>query len=94
MTTDPLPTEPVSRETILAKYGDVELFFTSYYKYSFGFQGVADDGLQVYMCIGSSSGDIYRLSVSRDEPKKLKDMRWDFARVSDGDRVIWDDYGY
>lgn len=87
-------TEPFSRDAILAKYGDVELFFTSYYKYSFGFEGVADDGLKIYMSIGGDSGDIYRFSVSRDEPKKLKDMEWSFARVTDGDRAIWDEYGY
>lgn len=83
------PTETLSREEVLAKYGEVDLFFSAYYKYSFGFSGIADDGVKVYMCIGGDSGDIYRFIVSRDEPKKLKDMEWGFARVSRDDQEIW-----
>ena len=50
-----------------AKYGNVKVKFSSYYKYTFYFVGFTDDGNRVVVEMGGNSDEIYRESVVADE---------------------------
>jgi hypothetical protein len=82
-------TETMSDEKAMELYGDVPLLFLSYYKYSFSFSGKADDGAMVYMYLGGSSGDIYRLDVERETPQTLSQHGWSHATIMKGGESIW-----
>lgn len=47
----------------MEKYKDVEFTFASYYKYTFTFEGVTEDGKTVVLSCGGDSSDIYRYEV-------------------------------
>jgi hypothetical protein len=59
---------------IKEKYGDVPLYFSSYYKYSFSFRGTAPDGTELYAFYGGDAGDIYRFEVDPDKKYYIKDL--------------------
>ncbi len=71
-------------------YGDVEVEFTSYYKYSFSFRGKTPDGNTVVVSIGGSSDDIYKLDVEAGEKVKVRDMYPSYAAVYPGDDLDYD----
>jgi hypothetical protein len=53
----------VTQQEFIEKYGEVEVKFHSYYKYSFMFKGVTDDGDTIFVSVGGDSDYIYRLEV-------------------------------
>jgi len=61
------------REFIL-KYGEVEVQFEGYYKFTFTFGGITKDGESLTVDIGGGSDDIYRLSIKANEYYKIKDL--------------------
>ncbi len=78
----------MKKEQILEKYGNVKLKFDSYYKYTFTFVGVADDGAQVSTSIGGDAEDIYRMEVSADCSETLIGLGAECANVTlDGKEV-------
>ena len=67
----------------LEKYGEVELYFTNYYKFpSFTFAGEAEDGTLITACYGGSSDDVYRYAVGPGVFCTVEEMeyRWMIAR--------------
>ncbi len=64
-------------EEAYEKYKDVPLFFNSYYKYTFHFKGVEDDGAIICRAIGGESGDLYKYEVSSDKPETLEYIQLD-----------------
>ncbi len=72
----------LDKEQILERYGNVKLEFDSYYKYTFTFVGVAEDGAQVSASIGGDSRDIYRMEVSADCTKTLIGLGAECANVT------------
>lgn len=63
----------MTREDVIAKYGDVKCFFSSYYKHRFTFRGIADDGMVVFLHIGGYGGDdIYRFSCEAENPETIR----------------------
>lgn len=54
--------ELTSKE-FMAKYGDVPVKFSRYYKYVFYFTAVLDDGSTLEVGVGGNSDDIYRVEV-------------------------------
>jgi hypothetical protein len=56
----------LTKEQFLEQYGDVLVQFSSYYKYSFSYRGVAMDGTVVVVKSGGDSSDIYRTFVAAD----------------------------
>jgi len=56
---------------VAEKYGEVELHFTSYYKYVFSYRGVAEDGYIIVADYGGDHDDIYRYEVAVNSPEKL-----------------------
>ena len=49
---------------LIEKYGDVELKFESYYKYSFTYRGQTKDYSQLSVYIESNKDSIYRLCLN------------------------------
>ena len=72
----------MNKEQILEKYGNVKLKFNSYWKYTFTFVGVADDGAQVSTSIGGDSDDIYRMDVCADCEETLIGLDAECATVT------------
>lgn len=52
------------------KYGDVDVKFSSYYKYTFTFTGEFDGGV-VLVEVGGDSSDIYRMEVCSDSSESV-----------------------
>jgi len=46
-------------DEVIEKYGNVKLHFYRYYKYSFFYKGVADDGAVIILRYGGDSSEIY-----------------------------------
>ena len=60
-------------------YGDVEVEFVSYYKYSFTFAGDAPNGDRVVLSIGGSADDIYRMDVAAGVKEKVREFYASYA---------------
>lgn len=54
------------RDEVREKFRNVDLFFTSYYKFVFEFMGRSEEGYTVILTVGGNSDDIYRLDVNND----------------------------
>lgn len=52
----------MTKQEFMNKYGDVDVKFSSYYKYTFTFTGEFDGGV-VLVEVGGGSSDIYRMEV-------------------------------
>ena len=78
----------LDKEQILERYGNVKLEFDSYYKYTFTFAGVAEDGAQVSASIGGDSRDIYRMEVSADCTDTLIGLGAECANVTLNGRQV------
>lgn len=81
-------------EQIKEQYGSVKLKFNSYYKYSFSFKGKTEDGEEVYVSVGGSADDIYRLEVSVEEEETIDSLCPNYIEVTkDGKEIIaWYDW--
>jgi hypothetical protein len=65
----------ITREDFYAKHGDVRVRFVSYYKYTFNFHGVAENGDAISVGFGGSSDDIYRFEVAADTETTVADLQ-------------------
>lgn len=54
----------ITREEILEKYGNIQVEFSHYYKYTFTFVGELENGEEVYVDVGGNSENIYKEEVS------------------------------
>jgi hypothetical protein len=57
-------TKKITRDEFYEKYGDVEVTFSSYYKYTFEYAATLDDGKRIVVSYGGNSDEIYRHEVS------------------------------
>ena len=64
----------MTREEFYEKYGEVEVVFTSYYKFTFNYGALLPDGLRLSVGYGGNSDDIYRHEVGVGETIKIKDL--------------------
>ena len=64
----------ISKQDFLDKYGDIEVTFSSYYKYSFTFKGTTDAGEELYVSIGGDSDEIYRMEIMADDPESVRSL--------------------
>ena len=72
----------MNKEQILEKYGNEKVKFSSYYKYTFNFRGVAADGTEIHAGLGGSSDDIYKLDVTADKEETLNGLWADFVTLT------------
>jgi hypothetical protein len=73
----------LTKEQFIEKYGDIEMYFQEYYKYSFTFKGTTPNGEIIRVSIGGGSDDIYRLEVCDGNNGTLRSMDPDSGRVYD-----------
>jgi len=57
----------MTKEEFLEKYGEVVVKFDSYYKYTFTYKAILDDGSALLVSYGGNPDDIYRHEVSHDD---------------------------
>lgn len=77
--------------SIFEIYGEIPCKFSSYYKYSFTFTGIAPDGAKIYLSVGGSGEDIYRYEVSVDSTETLNARNWKYARITQGETEIFEE---
>lgn len=58
--------EATTKADVIARYADVPLRFTEYFKFTFWFAGTAPDGASISAGFGGNSDDIYRFEVKPD----------------------------
>jgi len=71
----------ISREEFNKLYGDVEVVFNSYFKYTFEYRGETKDFKVVSISFGGCADDIYREAVEAGEKVKVKDIEGTYATV-------------
>ena len=72
----------ITKEVVLAKYGNIPLKFSSYYKYQFYFGATAPDGARISGGYGGDADDIYRYEVDPDKPILVKDYEQSFMSLT------------
>lgn len=77
----------MTREEFDAKYGNVEVTFDSYYKFTFYFSGTTPEGVQISGHIGGSADDIYRSDIGARVPAE----RLEYVAVSINGQEVWRD---
>jgi hypothetical protein len=65
----------LTRSEFYAKYGDVSVKFSSYYKYTFAFSGVTKDGDKLVVGYGGNNEQIYRFDCSADAEVTVMDLQ-------------------
>lgn len=65
----------MTRAEFYAKYGDVEVTFTSYYKYTFTYAATLPDGKRLTVGYGGSHDEIYRHEVSASLAEKVSSLQ-------------------
>jgi hypothetical protein len=84
--------EKMTRFEVLEKYGDLPLRFSSYYKYSFTFSGIAPDGAKISADVGGDASDIYRLDVTPNTTRTLQSGDLEGISVMVGDETIFSEW--
>lgn len=83
----------MNKEEFEEKYSDVDLYFKSYYKYGFTFEGTAEDGTRIEAYRGGGADSVYRYEVKPDVPKKVGnklELSWDNVHAYDGNEEIFE----
>jgi len=85
----------ISKQEAIERYGKVPLKFSSYYKYSFAFSGVAEDGAKISALYGGDHDAIYRFDCTPETTITLTDENAYYAAyVSLGDDEILSHYDF
>ena len=62
----------MTKDEFIEKYGDVEVSFSSYYKFTFTYEAILEDGSIVFVDFGATSEAIYRHVVTRTGVETIK----------------------
>ena len=83
----------MEKEELIKKYGDVELTFYSYYKYSFNYTAKVGE-INFYGYFGGDSSEIYKYRVEPGRKVKVKDYENELhsLTISDGEKEIFSYY--
>lgn len=85
----------MTREEFYKKYGEVEVIFSTYYRYTFNYIAVLPDGkLLVVSYRGGNSGDIYRHEVTAGRFEKVINIQPFKGEVYEGTKEIEGFYDY
>ena len=57
----------MNQAELIEKYGDVKLKFNSYYKYTFTYTGLTDEGLTINVALGGDPSEIYTTVLVLEE---------------------------
>lgn len=83
----------MTREEFIAKYGDVKVTFTCYYKYTFSFSGTCDNGYDIFVDVGGNGDNIYSLGVGSD-PIAIKNLDIVSGEVRNNEYIVDSFYDY
>lgn len=83
----------MTREEFYAKYGDVEVMFTSFYKFTFNYCATLPDNRRLNVSYGGNA-EIYRHEVFASEPIKIKDLQPYAGWIYDGLNEVESFYDY
>ena len=64
----------MTKEEFIEKYGDVEVIFSSYYKFTFTYKSILEDGSIVFVDFGATSEEIYRHEVTSTGVRTIKSL--------------------
>lgn len=64
----------MTRKEFIEKYGDIEVTFSSYYKYTFTYRADLDDGSAINVSFGGNADEIYRFNVVNNDKSTVKDL--------------------
>ena len=62
-------------------YGDYDVVFDSYYKFTFTFKGKTNSGDTIVVTFGGSADDIYKQNITAGEKVKVRDIDAYYAAV-------------
>ncbi len=71
----------ITRKEFNELYGDVEVVFNSYYKFTFEFRGVTKNHETLSISFGGCSDDIYKEEIEAGEKVKVKDIEATYGTV-------------
>ena len=57
----------MNQAELIEKYGNVKLKFDSYYKYTFTYTGLTDEGLTINVELGGDPDEIYKADLVLEE---------------------------
>lgn len=84
----------MTRQEFYEKYGNVEVRFSSYYKYTFTYAADLPDGKHLTCGCGGNADDIYRLSVYADDSATVGDLEPFEGGVYENGREVEGFYDY
>ncbi|MEM7209550.1 MAG: hypothetical protein AAF434_17155 [Pseudomonadota bacterium] len=64
----------ISHQEFIERYGDVEVEFSHYYKFSFTFKTELDDGAVLSVSTGGDADEIYREEIANNEKRLVRDV--------------------
>jgi hypothetical protein len=83
----------MTKEEVIAKYGDVRCYFSGYYKHTFEFIGYYNDSLKevtkITVCVGGSADDIYKLNINPETAFKISDESVILVHITLGGRALY-----
>lgn len=82
----------MSYEEFIEKYGDIEVTFSSYYKYYFRYSAVVEDGNELIVEIGGDADDIYRMTVGSNDSATIRDLDLSNAWIADKRGIILESF--
>jgi len=83
----------IKKDEFLKKYGEVEVTFSEYYKFSFSYRGKIGD-IDLYVSFGGSAEDIYRDTVKNNESMKISQLDINYGTASKDGRIMETFYGF
>lgn len=84
----------MTRAEFYAKYGDVEVTFSSYYKYTFTYAATLPDGRRLTVGYGGNSDEIYRHEVATSCAEKVGGLQPYTGSVYEGTEEVEGFYDY
>jgi len=84
----------MTRAEFYAKYGDVEVTFSSYYKFTFTYAATLPDGKRLAVGFGGNSDEIYRHEVATSCVEKVSILQPYTGTVYEGTEEVEGFYDY
>ena len=65
----------MTRAEFYAKYGNIKVQFSSYYKYTFNFAAIMEDGGRILVGYGGNHDAIYKFRVEPESTMTISDLQ-------------------
>lgn len=84
----------MTRDEFFAKYGDVKVKFSSYYKYAFTYMATLPGDKTLTCGVGGNADDIYRHEVSATAEETVNSLDLFYGAVHDSGEMVEGFYDY